>query len=81
MDFSPEADFYCPIAYEQLTIFTEDAVDDLARNGPDRLLDEMFELFRAQLFASDPTSSEGIGHGIPTVEKISDAVFREAGGL
>ncbi|WP_275784201.1 FAD/NAD(P)-binding protein [Pararhizobium gei] len=73
----PEADFYCPIPYEPLSIFTEAAVDRLVDTVPDRLLDEIFELFRAQLFASDPAYSERIGLGMLTVETVADAYFSE----
>lgn len=73
----PEADFYCPIPYEPLAIFTEAAVDRFIENAPDRLLDDMFELFRAQLFASDPAYAERIGLGMLTVETVADAYFAE----
>lgn len=73
----PEADFYCPIPYEPLAIFTEAAVDRLVETVPYRLLDEMFELFRAQLFASDPAYAERIGLGMLTVETVADAYFAE----
>ncbi|RYE59810.1 MAG: hypothetical protein EOO82_04015, partial [Oxalobacteraceae bacterium] len=63
----PEADFYCPIPYEPLAIFTEAEVDRLIEYRPDRLLDEIFDLFRKQLFASDPGYAEKIGLGILTV--------------
>jgi len=73
----PEADFYCPIPYEPLTIFTEAEVERLVNSKPDRLLDELFELFRRQLFASDPEYAEKIGLGMLTVETISNAYFAE----
>lgn len=37
----------------------------------------MFELFRAQLFASDPAYAERIGLGMLTVETVADAYFAE----
>lgn len=73
----PEADFYCPIPYEPLAIFTAAAVDKVVENAPDRLLDEMFDLFRAQLLASDPGYAERIGLGMLTVETVADAYFAE----
>lgn len=73
----PEADFYCPIPYEPLAIFTEAAVDRFIENAPDRLLDDMFELFRTQLFASDSAYAERIGLGMLTVETVADAYFAE----
>lgn len=50
----PEADFYCPIPYEPLDIFTEAAVDRLIAGGNNRLLDALFELFKQQLSTADP---------------------------
>lgn len=73
----PEADFYCPIPYEPLAIFTAAAVDRLVENASGRLLDEMFELFRTQLFASDPGYAERIGLGLLAVETVADAYFAE----
>lgn len=73
----PEADFYCPIPYAPLDIFTRDAVDDLVRTARNRLLDELFDLFRKQLFACDPQYSEQIGLGMLTVETVADAYFAE----
>ncbi|KQY20304.1 FAD/NAD(P)-binding protein [Rhizobium sp. Root482] len=73
----PEADFFCPIPYAPLSIFTEVAVDSLINTVPDRLLDEMFELFRAQLFSSDPAYAERIGLGMLTVETVAGAYFSE----
>lgn len=73
----PEADFFCPIPYESLTIFTEAEVDRLIADKPGRLLDELFELFRQQLYASDPEYAEKIGLGMATVETISRAYFAE----
>lgn len=73
----PEADFYCPIPYEPLAIFTVAAVDQLVETAPDRLLNEVFELFCKQLFASDPEYAERIGLGMLTVETVADAYFAE----
>jgi len=58
-------------------IFTEAEVERLIENKPDRLLDELFELFRKQLFASDPEYAEKIGLGMLTVETIAEAYFAE----
>ena len=73
----PEADFYCPIPYEPVAFFTAAAVDKLVETAQDSLLDEMFELFRKQLFASDPGYAERIGLGMLTVETVADAYFAE----
>lgn len=73
----PEADFYCVIPYVPTTIFTEAAVDKLIETKPDCLLDELFALFRAQLFADDPEYAERIGLGMLTVETVSNAYFAD----
>ena len=73
----PEADFYCIIPYVPGTIFTEAAVDKLIETKPERLLDELFELFRAQLFADDPDYAERIGLGMLSVENVADAYFAD----
>jgi len=71
----PEADFYCPIPYAPLAIFTQKAVDDLIATSQDGLLDRLFDLFRTQLHASDPEYAERIGLGMLTVETVADAYF------
>jgi uncharacterized NAD(P)/FAD-binding protein YdhS len=73
----PEADFYCIIPYVPTTIFTEAAMDKLIETKPDRLLDELFDLFRAQLLADDPDYAERIGLGMLTVETVADAYFAD----
>ncbi len=73
----PEADFYCIIPYVPTTIFTEAAVDRLIETKPDCLIDELFDLFRAQLFADDPQYAERIGLGMLTVETVADAYFAD----
>ncbi len=50
----PEADFFCPIPYEALQFCTPDAVDAATSRGPAGLLDNVFELFKAELGATDP---------------------------
>jgi uncharacterized NAD(P)/FAD-binding protein YdhS len=73
----PEADFYCPIPYQKLAFFTETAIAKLIERTPDRLLDEIFELFRKQLHASDPVYAEKLGLGMLTLETIADAYFAD----
>lgn len=52
-------------------------MDRLIETRSDRLLDELFELFRAQLFADDPGYAERIGLGMLKVETIADAYFAD----
>ncbi|KRB58298.1 hypothetical protein ASE04_28230 [Rhizobium sp. Root708] len=72
----PEADFYCPIPYAPLAVCTEEAVRRLISEKPDRLLDEVFELFRHELVDADPEYTAGVGLAFATVEDVADRYFR-----
>ena len=50
----PETDFYCPLPYEPLDVFTNFAVDSTFVYGSEGLLDRLFELFMRQLASADP---------------------------
>lgn len=56
----PEADFYCPIPYEPLQIFTVEAVEREVQAGVRGLLDRLFDLFRLQITASDPDYARSV---------------------
>ena len=53
--YLPEADFYCPLPYEPLDIFTEAAVDAEIAAGGDGLLDRLFALFMRQMQNPGPS--------------------------
>jgi uncharacterized NAD(P)/FAD-binding protein YdhS len=72
----PEADFYCPIPYEPLRFCTEEAIRLLTEQKQERLLDEVFELFRRELAAADPDYAARIGLALASVEDIADRYFR-----
>ena len=72
----PEADFYCPIPYEPLRFCTDEAVRLLMEQKRERLLDEVFELFRRELAAADPDYAASIGLALASVEDIADRYFR-----
>lgn len=57
----PEADFFCPIPHEPLTIFTEQAVDSLIDAGDAGMLDRTFDLFKKELRVADPCYAEQVG--------------------
>ncbi|MFO4949770.1 FAD-NAD(P)-binding protein, partial [Salmonella enterica subsp. enterica serovar London] len=57
----PEADFYCPIPYEPLSVLTEFVVESEIAKGPDGLLDRIFALMVKELELADPTWCEKIG--------------------
>ncbi|MBP1853238.1 FAD/NAD(P)-binding protein [Rhizobium halophytocola] len=73
----PEADFYCPLPYIPPRICTADAIDALIATGRHDLLDDVFELFRAEMFDADPEYSARIGLADLTVETIAEAYFAE----
>jgi len=74
----PEADFYCPIPYEPLTIMTDAAVADCTRKSAP--LDAVFDLFSAEITAADPTYAARIALSGLTADTFSPAYFaaREA---
>ena len=74
----PEADFYCPIPYEPLTIATAPALAAcLSTPAP---LDAAFELVRAEIMQADPAFALRIGLGGLDADSFADAYFaaREA---
>ncbi|WP_244480346.1 FAD/NAD(P)-binding protein [Rhizobium sp. Root1220] len=73
----PEADFYCPMPYEPLVVCTEDTVKRLILEKPDRLLDEVFDLFKQEIVLADPDYAAKIGLGLATIEDVADRYFRE----
>ncbi len=73
----PEADFYHEIPYLPLKICTEEAIDALLATGRGNLLDDIFDLFKAELLASDPEYAAKIGLSLRTIETIGPAYFAE----
>jgi uncharacterized NAD(P)/FAD-binding protein YdhS len=71
----PEADFYSPIPYTPLTTCTEEAVRRLIREKPDRLLDEVFELFRQEIVHADPDYAASVGLALASVETFAERYF------
>ncbi|WFS04468.1 FAD/NAD(P)-binding protein [Rhizobium tumorigenes] len=73
----PEADFYHEIPYLPLQFCTKEAIDTLLATGRGNLLDDIFDLFKAELLASDPEYSATIGLSLRTIETIGPAYFAE----
>ena len=71
----PEADFYCPIPYQPLSVLTEQAVTACAKG--EAPLDDLFELIRAELKQADPAYALRIGLGGLNADSFSDAYFAE----
>lgn len=72
----PEADFFCPFPHEPLTIFTEQAVQNLIEAGGTGLLDRTFGLFKEQLRLVDPGYADEIGWD-SSVETFGERYFAE----
>lgn len=71
----PEADFYCPLPYRNPQICTQQAVQREIDGGTFGLLDRVFELFRRELFETDPDYAAQIGLRSLTVETFAEAYY------
>ena len=74
----PEADFYCPLPYEPLSIMTEQAVTACAAQP--RPLDAVFALMQAEITHADPAYAKRVGLTGLTADTFPAAYFaaREA---
>lgn len=73
----PEADFYCPIPYEPLTIATPQALEDLAQEGGASLLEKAYDLLAREIAAADPAWTQRIDLFALDVETFTDAYFAD----
>ncbi|CAD7045735.1 FAD/NAD(P) binding domain-containing protein [Pseudorhizobium halotolerans] len=73
----PEADFYCPLPYLKPQACTEQAIDALIATGRHDLLDDVFELFRAEIVAADPDYAARIGLSQLELETFAPAYYAE----
>ncbi|HKS35312.1 MAG TPA: FAD-NAD(P)-binding protein [Enterobacteriaceae bacterium] len=73
----PEADFYCPIPWEQLQVVTETAVDNAIAAGSKGLLDRVFQLMVKELELADPEWSERMALHQLDVDSFSKAWFAD----
>ena len=69
----PEADFYCPIPYEPLTVMTEEALRGCLTK--EQALDAAFELLRQEILKADPGYATSIGLNLLNVDNFSEAYF------
>lgn len=69
----PEADFYCPIPYKPLHVFTQEAVAEGAAHGLDRL----YAFFIQELTLADPHYAARIGLEDSTVDDFADRYFAD----
>lgn len=73
----PEADFYCPIPYEPLSIVTPQAIENAIAVGSDGLLDRVFGLMVEEMAHSDPVWSEHISLRTLDADRFSAAWFAD----
>lgn len=73
----PEADFYCPLPYEPLTIVTEQAMEKEIAAGSNGLLDRIFSLMVEELELADPQWSASIALSTLNADTFHDAYFAE----
>lgn len=71
----PEADFYCPIPYEPLTIASDEAIARHIAAGPEGLLDRVFALMAQEIDAADPQWSREIALHSLNADSFHDAWF------
>jgi uncharacterized NAD(P)/FAD-binding protein YdhS len=72
----PEADFYAPLPYRPLSIFTPEAVRKLI-DGETELLDRAFALFKLQLSEADTDYAEEVGLEKLGLEEFHDRYFAD----
>jgi len=73
----PEADFYCPIPYEPLSIVTEKAIENEIAAGADGLLDRVFSLMVKEIELADPAWSEYISLNTLDADSFAQAWFAD----
>lgn len=73
----PEADFYCPIPYEPLTIVTPEAIQQAIASGSDGLLDRVFQLMVAELETQDAAWSHALSLRTLDVDHFPQAWFAD----
>ncbi|MGE4304825.1 MAG: FAD-NAD(P)-binding protein [Novosphingobium sp.] len=73
----PEADFYCPIPYEPLSIATPEAIEKAIAGGSDGLLDRVFALMAREIEAADPDWSARVALPDLDADSFADAYFAD----
>ena len=73
----PEADFYCLIPYEPLSVLTEFVVENEIAKGPDGLLDRVFALMVKELELADPAWCEKMSLHTLNTDTIREAWFED----
>jgi Uncharacterized protein conserved in bacteria len=73
----PEADFYCPLPYEPLTIATEKAIESVIAEGAEGLLDRVFQLIVAELEHADPQWCKRVALSRLNADTVAKAWFAD----
>lgn len=73
----PEADFYCPLPYEPLSIVTDEAIENAIARGSEGLLDRVFHLIVDELEHADPQWCEHIALRTLNADTVSHAWFAD----
>lgn len=73
----PEADFYCPIPYEPLTIVTQEAIDHEISAGADGLLNRVFGLMVEEIECADPAWSKHLALNTLDADSFARAWFAD----
>ncbi len=73
----PEADFFGPLPYEPLSIFTPEAAEALIGAPDGQLLDQAFALFKQELSAADPEYAAKLDLPNLSIEEFHDRYFEE----
>ncbi len=73
----PEADFYCPIPYEPLSVLTESVAESEIAKGPDGLLDRIFALMVKELELADPRWCQAISLVTLNADTLRDVWFED----
>ncbi len=73
----PEADFYGPLPYEPLQVFTAQAVENMIGGPHGELLDQAFALFKRELSAADPAYAAHIDLDRLDIEAFHNRYFED----
>ncbi|MBM3070877.1 FAD-NAD(P)-binding protein [Enterobacter sp. RHBSTW-00994] len=73
----PEADFYCPIPYDPLSVLTLEVIETEIARGSEGLLDRIFALMVEEIALADPVWSEAISLHTLDADTVREAWFAE----
>lgn len=71
----PEADFYCPLPYEPLSVVTDEALEKCIADGSAGLLDRVFALIVKEIEQADPVWSKQVALSSLNADSFTDVWF------